>query len=245
MKAREIFDWLDHRAPFETQLDYDNSGWIVGDPEMQVSGIHLALDCTPQVLQQMLKNGSNLLITHHPLMFTPIHSILDSDYEGGLIAEMLRNQMTMIASHTCLDQAEGGINDALAHSIGLTEIRGTGFVRVGRLPKAMDAESFAGHLETVLQDRVRIMGSRKQAVSHVGLCSGAGGSEWQEAREMGASAFVTGEMKHHLSLEANASGIVCFECGHAATELPGIRALREALQSADFIVKSDLRVTMS
>ena len=54
MKAREIFDWLDHRAPFETQLDYDNSGWIVGDPEMQVSGIHLALDCTPQVLQQPL-----------------------------------------------------------------------------------------------------------------------------------------------------------------------------------------------
>ena len=183
------------------------------------------------MIAEALALGANLLVTHHPLMFSARRRLTDEDCEGRIIRRLIRENISLIASHTCLDRATGGINDALAAACGLREIRGEGFVRAGLFPAPMTAGMAADYLSDALHTVVRLMGSPDQRVSCLGLCSGSGGDEWHSARDLGADAFLSGEIKHHLALEMADEGIPAFECGHFATELPGIFALADALQS--------------
>ena len=243
--VQDVYAWLDARAPFASQLDFDNSGLLIGSGKQQVMGIHAALDCTDAVLDEMKRNGANLLITHHPVMFDAIRRITSDQPESRLLMRMIRENVSMIAAHTNLDQAPGGINDVLASAIGLRSVEGEGFIRIGNLPEEMSAARFAEQLRQALGDAVRLMGDPEKRVRRIGVSSGAGGGSWADAAGLGAQGFVSGEIRHHLALAAAAEGVVMFECGHHATEEPGLFALADALQNDALVVKSDIRVTKS
>ena len=232
MTVHDIYRLLDAAVPFETQEDFDNSGLLVGSREQEVSGILFALDVTERVIDEALARGANLIVTHHPLMFSPVQRLTDDTYEGRLVRRLIRENICLIASHTCLDKAPGGVNDALAERCALLEVEGEGFIRVGRLPEPLPARDLAEYLSAALDTAVRLMGDPDRVVSRLGLCSGAGGGEWEGAAALGADGFLSGEVKHHHALAMADAGIACFECGHFATELPGIFALADALQSA-------------
>ena len=232
MTIQNIADLLDQVAPFGTQDSYDNSGFLVGDRNEEVKGILFALDVTMDVIDEALSLGANLIVTHHPLMFSPIRQVTADTFEGRLIMRLIREGIGLIACHTCLDQAPGGINDALAECCALLDVEGEGYVRAGNLPEPMAAGELKEYLAAALDTTVRLMGDPDRTVSRIGLCSGAGSGEWEKARELGAEAFLSGEIKHHHALAMAEAGIPCFECGHFATEQPGIFALADALQSA-------------
>lgn len=245
MKVRQIYELLDAVAPFETQEPYDNSGLLVGSPEQEVSGILFALDVTQAVISEALSLGANLIVTHHPLMFEAVRRMTNESFEGRLIQRMIREGLSLIACHTCLDKASGGINDALAERCALLDVQGEGFVRVGDLPQPMTAGELKEYLAVALNTDVRLMGDASLQISRLGLCSGAGGSEWIAARELGAEAFLSGEIKHHHALAMAEAGLPCFECGHFATEQPGIFALADALQNALDQVEYNLSIYKS
>lgn len=245
LTVQQVLDFINERAPFETQVAYDNSGLLVGDPAAEVRGIHVALDVTNLVIDEAIENGANLIVTHHPMMFSPIKRLVETDYEARLLCRLIRSGISLIAAHTNLDQAPGGINDVLAEAIGLTNVTGEGFLRVGTLPKPMPAAALAASISLRLGDVVRVMGDGTRIVTSVGMCSGSGSDEWQAAAAMGAEAFLTGEVKHHHALAAADSGVVLLEAGHHATEAPGIFALGNALQNWPDIVQCNVRVSMS
>lgn len=245
LTIRQVYDFIDERAPFETQLSFDNSGLLLGSMDREVSGVHFALDVTERVIDEAIEQGANLIVTHHPLMFSPIKRLVETDYEPHLLCRMIRAGISQIAAHTNLDQAAGGCNDVLARQIGLTDITGEGFIRVGTLPHDMTAAELTQHVSTVLGDTVRLMGNGEKIVSKVGMCSGSGADEWPLAAALGAQAFLTGEVKHHIALEAAHSGIVMLEAGHHATEEPGIFALANALQIWLNDVQCNVRVSTS
>lgn len=245
LTVQQVYDIVNELAPFETQVAYDNSGLLVGDPSSAVTGIHFALDVTNRVIDEAIEAGANLIITHHPLMFSPIKRLVETGYEARLLCRLIRANISLISAHTNLDQAPGGVNDALAAAIGLTDVTGEGFVRVGRLPEAMTAAALAAHVSRSLGDAVRLMGDGSAIIRRVGMCSGAGSDEWPAAAAMGAEAFLTGEAKHHFALEAADSGVVILEAGHHATEAPGIFALADALQNQPDIVQYKVRISRS
>ena len=232
MTVQNIYDLLDAVAPFEAQEAYDNSGLLVGSRNQEVTGVLFALDVTEAVIREAASLGANLIVTHHPLMFDPVRRVTDQTFEGKMVMRLIQQGISLIACHTCLDRAPGGINDALAECCALLDVEGEGFVRAGNLPQPMKAGELKEYLAAALDTDVRLMGNPEIMVSRLGLCSGAGGSEWQEAAALGAEAFLSGEVKHHLALAMADAGIPCFECGHFATEQPGIFALADALQSA-------------
>ena len=174
MTVQQIYDFINERAPFETQVAYDNSGLLVGDPSREVTGIHLALDVTQAVIDEAVRNGANLIITHHPLMFSPIKRLVETTHEARLLCRLIREGVSLISAHTNLDQAPGGVNDALASAIGLTNVSGEGFLRVGDLPQPMTALQLQNHLQHCLGDAVRLMGAEDCVVTRVGMCSGSG-----------------------------------------------------------------------
>ena len=232
MTVQNIHDLLDAVAPFDTQASFDNSGLIVGDRNAEVSGVLFALDVTGAVIDEAAEKGANLIVTHHPLMFSPVQRLTADTFEGRLIMRLIREGISLIASHTCLDQAPGGINDALAECCALLNVEGEGFIRVGDLPVPMAAGDLKEYLSAALNTTVRLMGDPALTVGRLGVSSGAGSGEWEEAAALGAEAFLSGEIRHHHALAMAGAGIPCFECGHFATEQPGIFALADALQSA-------------
>lgn len=231
MTVQQVYDFINERAPFETQEDFDNAGLLVGDPAWEVKGIHVALDVTSAVIDETIAQGANLIVTHHPMMFAPRKRLVETDHEVRLLCRLIRHHIALIAAHTNLDQAQGGINDVLAQQLGLQEIVGEGFLRVGTLPEPMTAEALTEHAQERLHTVIRLMGSGAHMIHKVGLCSGAGSDFWKEAAAMGAEAFLSGEVKHHHALEAVEAGVVMLEAGHFATEQPGIFALADALQT--------------
>lgn len=245
LTVQQVYDFINERAPFETQVAYDNSGLLVGHPDKEVRGIHVALDVSDAVIDEASAQGANLIVTHHPMMFSPVKRLVETDYQARLLCRLIRADISLISAHTNLDQAAGGINDVLAQSIGLGDIQGEGFLRVGALPAPMTAEALAQHIGSRLGDVVRVMGDPGAMITRVGMCSGSGSDEWMAASAMGAQAFLTGEAKHHHALEAAAAGVVIMEAGHHATEAPGIFALADALQNRFDIVQYNVRVSKS
>lgn len=245
LTVQQVYDFINERAPFETQVAYDNSGLLVGHPNNEVTGIHFALDVTNNIIDEAIAHGANLIVTHHPMMFSPIKRLVETDYQARLLCRLIREGISLISAHTNLDQAAGGVNDVLAQRIGLTDIQGEGFVRVGTLPSPMTAGELAESISAALGDVVRVMGDASARVEKVGMCSGSGADEWPAAAAMGAQAFLTGEAKHHIALEAADRGVVLLEAGHHATEEPGIFALAKALQMSELGVQYNVRVSLS
>ena len=245
MTVQDLYRLIDSIAPFDTQADFDNAGLLVGSPSREVSGILFALDVTDQVISEAVSLGAELIVTHHPLMISPRRNLTDGDYEGRLIRRLVREDLSLIAAHTNLDQAPGGINDTLAELCGLADVSGEGFFRCGTLPAPLTARAFADELGRRLGDTVRLMGPGDAVIRRAGLCSGGGSDEWTLAAAAGCDAFISGEIKHHHALAMAESGIVGLECGHFATEYPGIRTLAAALQNAFDTLECNVRIDVS
>ncbi len=243
--VQDVYDFIHTLAPFDTQEAFDNAGLLVGDPAAAVTGIHVALDITQRVLDEAEAAHANLIVTHHPLMFGGTHGLVETDHEGRLLARLIRGNMALIAAHTNLDRAPGGINDVLADVLGLRDVTGEGFLRIGSLPQPLSAPQLAEHVASALHTVVRPMGDIRRPIVRVAVSSGAGSDAWAEAAALGADAFITGEMKHHHALAMTDAGLLGLEAGHYATEEPGIFALADALQNRWNAVKYSVCVTKS
>ena len=243
--VKTVEDILNELAPMETAESYDNVGTIVGRRDAKVTKILVALDCTWDVVKEAEKLGAELIVSHHPLTFHARKNLLEEDAEGRILCEMVRNNLSLIAAHTNLDQAPGGVNDTLASCCGLTDVSGEAFFRCGLLREPLSAAEYAEKLRTLLHTEVRLMGPEDRLIRKVGLCSGGGSDEWHRALESGCDAFISGEIKHHFGLAMADSGIIGLECGHFATEEPGIRALAYALQKRINQVECNVRIYVS
>ena len=241
----QVLELVNGIAPFELAEPWDNVGLLAGRPDARVDAVLCALDMNLEVLNEAARKGAGLIVTHHPLMFSPRQRLTDEDYEGRLLLRLARHELSLIAAHTCLDRAPGGMNDTLAALCGLENLRGEGFIRVGTLPAALSAEALAAQLSLALGDTVRVLGPGNRTVSCLGLCSGGGGGEWEQAAALGCDAFLSGEIRHHHALAMADAGIVAFECGHAATERPGILVLADALQNAFDTIQCKVRIIKS
>lgn len=245
MTVREILHLIDAIAPFETQAEFDNSGLLVGNPEEEVTDVLFALDVTGAVVDEALALGVQLIVTHHPLMFSPRKRLTEEDAEGRLLRKLIRYDLNLIAAHTNLDQARDGMNDILASLCGLTSVSGEGFLRYGDLPKPLYARDLSLAVGDALHTVVRLMGPEEAVVHRLGVCSGGGSDQWEQAAAQGCDAFLSGEIKHHHALAMAEKQMVALECGHYATEEPGLFALADALQNALNEVECKVRIYQS
>lgn len=215
MTVKDIYDYLNSIAPFDTAEEWDNCGLNVGSFDKDVKKIYIALDVTNDVLEEAKSFGADLVITHHPMIFNPVSKILCDN----LIYKAVASGMSFIASHTCLDKAAGGVNHCLANKIGIKNLKTyaeNDFLKYGEI-EPCTSEEFAKKIKSALGGAVSFTDAG-ETIKTVALCSGGGGDFVAEAKNMGADAFLTGEAKHHEYLYSNNFGISMFVAGHFETE---------------------------
>ena len=230
MTVKEIYNYLNSLFPVSTACDFDNPGLLVGDPELKVSNVLIALDCTLNTVKLAYENGCQLIITHHPVIFSPIKDAV----AGSVVYELIRNNISVISMHTNLDIADGGVNDCLCSAIGLREISpvtaSDGFLLRSGVISPISAKNFAESLKTKLNVNIRYVDGGKN-IEKVLVCSGSGGEFVEETISGGFDALVTSEIKHHQFLHAKDCGISVFDAGHFATEVVVIEPLKKILEN--------------
>lgn len=229
----DIYRFIDGFAPFRSAMSFDNPGLLVGDENTGVTKAVLSLDITPGVVREAAKLGAELIVSHHPVIFHPLKA-LRAHSVPYLLA---RHSVAAICAHTNLDMAPGGVNDCLAEHLGLQNVRmlsenacsGLAEALCGETDREYSPREFAGFVKRALGcEGVRYTDGGRN-ITLAGLCSGGGADYVYDAAQAGCQAFVTGECKHNLLLDAEALGVTLVAAGHFETEDIVIPALLQKL----------------
>ena len=240
MRLREILDVLESVAPARYAFAYDRIGLQVGDPDAEIIRAVVSLDRSRAAVALARAHGAGLLLSHHPLLFSPLREVLATDHVGRTVLDLATADVAFVAVHTNWDAARGGVNDALAERLGLREPFDFGdssdgeqpVGRIGSLVNAVPFAAFGADVERTLATRALAWGDPERRIGKVAVVGGAADGEWRAAQRSGADALVTGEVKQHVALEAAESGFALLAAGHYATEQPGVVALRERMATA-------------
>ena len=242
MKAIDIYNVINEFAPVETALPGDNVGFLVGDKTKEIKKILVALDPTLWVIEEAIEFKADLIFTHHPIAYIPIRSLVLGEPEADKIAKLIKNDIALIAMHTNLDAAKGGINDVLFELYGLEnqEPFGTGerkaLCRIG-YTEATDIHSYAKKIkEAVNFDALRYLDAGKH-VNKVGFGSGNNSDSVEEAFKLGCDTFISADFKYNHWLSAKELGINIIDAGHFNSEnvicAPMIEMLKNSFPNLD------------
>lgn len=227
IQVNDIYSVLCQIAPLELQLGFDNAGIQLGRQSAPVHRALLALDLTPAVVEEAIHSDVQLVITHHPLIFTPLKSICDEK-----LLRLIENQIAVISMHTNLDIVQGGVNDVLLHCLGATGEEGLdadGCGRIGVLPRPMTMSDFTLHCKEKLKAKGLRFYNAGRAVKKLAVMGGAGGDYVDLAYSRGCDTYVSADIKYNRFLEAAELGINLIDAGHFCTEEPIMPVLSQKL----------------
>ena len=228
-----IIEELEKVAPSELKFPWDNVGLLVGDGAQRIGRVYVCLDITAENVKAAAELGVDLIVSHHPLVFEPLKSVTTGSVTGSIVRELIRNNISAFCMHTSFDMADGGMNDLLAHKLGLENIRKfnpdecigengeslDGIGRVGTLRFPVALEDFIEQVQMSLGCKaIKYAGDLSDRVQTVALCSGSGGSELYAAYHSGADVYVTGDLKHDHGRLASEIGLNLVDAGHFETE---------------------------
>jgi dinuclear metal center YbgI/SA1388 family protein len=208
VKIKEVLSALERFAPLPLQESWDNAGLQVGLTETEVSGALLCLDVTERIVDEAVRRGCNLIVSHHPLLFRGLKQISDLTDVQRTVVKAIENHICVISMHTNMDNALGGVNFKIAEKLGLRDVAffasksvagieaGSGVV--GSLTEPMAADDFVLAVKKAFDVECAMCNELLQRpVARVAICGGAGDFLLDEAIAAGADAFITGEMHYH------------------------------------------------
>ncbi len=224
-KLKEWIAILEHVSPAKEALSFDNPGLTYGDEETEITGVMVALDATETTVAEAAASGCNLLVTHHPMIFSPIRSLTPAVSCYKAVVSAVVGGVAVFAMHTNYDCMADGLCDRFAQAFEMKDTAvlipagSGGEGRVGNVsPIALEA--LAAKTEQTFGVRVRVAGDRVRTISRLAVANGAGANEdlLYAAYKAGAQALVSAEIKHHIALYAKSLGLALIESGHYATE---------------------------
>lgn len=227
MKVKDVARIIEGYAPLCVQESYDNAGMQVGAPDDTVRGILLCTDVTPEVLDEAIAGGYNLIVSHHPLIFHGLKKIVGGSLVEKIVSRAIKHDINIYSAHTNMDNVQGGVSWRMAAKLGMSNVKTldarsidntiVGCGVMGDITP-MKATSFMQLLkETFHIDAVRYCGDASGTVSRVALCGGAGSFLADKALEQGAQVFVTGDLRYHDMLD-HGRDILMIDIGHYESE---------------------------
>jgi len=226
MTMKEIEQVLDEIAPLRLAEDWDNSGVQIDAGRPHIQKVLVCLEITRDVVTEAIESDVDLIVTHHPLLFSGVKRIDRSTPVGEYLLELIFTGISVYSSHTSFDSAPGGNDDDLAERLDLMEVEeltgnsGGALGRTGYLTRPMALKELVFLLDEALDHPggIKVAGDPETTVEKVGLCTGAAGEFYQAAMEQGCQVYISGDVKHHEAQLARESGLCLIDAGHFGTE---------------------------
>lgn len=243
VSVHDIRAALFEAAPQYMKMDWDNVGLMCGRAGQKVTRVMVALDASMDVLQEAKACGCELVVSHHPMIFGGTKTVTDETPTGNALLFAIENGLAVISMHTNLDCAPGGVNDVLAQTLGLADIRvmepaghdaqgrAYGLIRVGTVP-IMTIPTFAAHVKQALGCGGLRYADGGRPVRKVAVGGGSCGSEIAAVLTHGCDTLVTADLKYHEFADAPYLGLNLIDAGHFQTEDPVCAQLKTLLTQA-------------
>jgi dinuclear metal center YbgI/SA1388 family protein len=209
----EVISILHGLWPLSGAEEWDAPGLVAGRVDQPVRSILFAVDAVAATVTEAVTANVDLLITHHPLLMRGVTSVAEDRYKGALVAELIRNDVALLAAHTNADVVPTGTSAVMARLLGVTNAipltesapPESGLGRVGDLDNELTLGDFARRVADVLPataQGVRVSGDYAQPVKRIALCAGAGDSLLAHPRVTSADVYVTSDLRHHSAQES-------------------------------------------
>ena len=244
MLCKEIIQVIEASYPKEAALDFDNVGLLAGRLEKEVSKVYLALDATEEVIDKAIALGTDMLITHHPLIFSPMKRVTDEDFIGRRVVKLLQNDISYYAMHTNYDvlgmaelsgdkmnMKDAEILEVTAEGDIGEEDEPEGIGRVSDLEIPMTLRECCEDVKDAFHlGAVKVFGNLEDKVKRIAICPGSGKSVIQAALDKHADVLITGDIGHHEGIDAVAQGLAIIDGGHYGIEHIFIEDMRQYLE---------------
>ena len=236
MKIRDIAAAIEEFAPLSLQAEYDNSGLVVGRMDDEVHSALLAVDVTEEVIDEAIACGCDIIITHHPIIFSPLKRLNSATYVERCVERAIRHNIALYACHTNLDSVQGGTSWYVGTALGLENMHvleprkgddSVGYGVVGELPEAEDAIKFLRRVKEIFNVgavRHSDISNGKASVCRVAICTGSGRSNIDDALRAGADIYITADLRYN-DFMCGENRMILADIGHFESEFCAIRLL--------------------
>lgn len=244
MKVGAIVDEIERIYPPYLAEEWDNVGLLCGNRDSEIKKVMVSLDASMDVIGEAVLCGANLIVTHHPIMFSGVKNITMENMDGRIIYSLIKNNISLFSAHTNLDNSENGLNKYAADLLNLENQRilvqhksviGAGLGVIGDISRKLDLDvkGIAEEVRRVLKTQyVRFTGSENKKVRKVAIVTGSGSDYINEAAAAGADVLITGDLKYHTALEADFMGLSVIDAGHYATEIAAADIFADIIKKA-------------
>lgn len=237
-RLSEVIAALENLWPAERAESWDAVGTVVGDPDQEVSRVLFAVDPVQEIVDEAVKLGADLLVTHHPLYLRGTTTVAATHFKGRVVHTLIKNDIALHVAHTNADTADPGVSDALAGALDLRVVRPLvpdpsdkdgrrGLGRICELDHPLPLSEFAARAAARLPataQGIRVAGDPGAVVRTVAVSGGSGDSLFDVVRASGVDAFLTADLRHHPASEFMAdraqTPLALLDAAHWATEWP-------------------------
>lgn len=242
LRVKDISKAIEEFAPLSLQESYDNAGLQVGNAEDAVTAVLLCLDVTEDILNEAVKRGCNLIVSHHPLIFRGLKSLTGANVTQRIVMEALRLNISIYSAHTNLDSTRDGVSYEMANQLNLKNLEvlvpssvdsqiGLGIIGATESP-VPQLEFLRKVKETFSVKALRYSAQTQHlVVRKVALCGGSGAEFIGEAMRRGVDAYLTGDIKYH-DYTTYGLDLLLADIGHYESELCSRRILSRIIREA-------------
>lgn len=245
---KEVVDLVEKIIPTDLIHDKDNSGLLVGELKNPVQHVRVALEATNEVVDKAIQDGVDLLIVHHPMIFSAINAVTSKTVEGNKVIKLIKNNIGLYAVHSNLDRMENGLNSSFGSRLGLENIELSatetdGYVLKGILDEPLTLKQLVDHVRSTLNvDHIRFVGDASKLVQKVGFCTGSGMSFVADSLFDEIDVYLTGDLKYHDAVWIHESGYAVIDVTHFGSECISTDILYDLIGKeleSDIIISKD------
>ncbi len=238
MLCQDIINILEQQSPTEYALAWDNVGLLVGRRDKDVKKIMLAVDATLAVCEKAVLDGVDMIVTHHPMIFSGVKRINTDTALGKKIMLLAKNDIACYAMHTNFDTI-GGMAKLASEILGLKSLEvleetidGEGIGRIGCIGTPITVSCLAEKVKKKFGlENVIIYGNIDRSVNRIAVCPGSGKSVIDISIKKKAECLITGDIGHHDGIDAVDDGLVIIDASHYGVEKIFMNYMRDYLSS--------------
>jgi len=239
MKIKEVLEYLESIAPLTLQEPYDNAGLLCGSRESELKEVLICLDSTEAVVDEAIKKNCNLIIAHHPILFTGLKSLTGQSYIERTLIKAIKHDIAIYAIHTNLDNVHlKGVNQKIAEKLGLINTKilkpveyndAIGAGLIGELEEEWEPIPFLEHVKEKMKvSSLKYTPILKKTIKSIAVCGGSGSFLVSDAIAQNADLFISSDFKYHQFFDSN-NEIILADIGHYESEFYTIELIKELL----------------